>query len=73
MPLIGTGEEKGGSQEGRLGSEMGNGKLHTEHVRRIRRLYATGEYSLKDLACVFHVDTVTIWAVVNRKSWKHVD
>lgn len=46
--------------------------LTEQQVRSIRRQYATGGLSLRDLAVEYGVSKKTISVVVNRKQWKHV-
>lgn len=48
-------------------------KLTEDAVREIRRLYATGEYSYRELGDLYGVSRDTIGDVVTRKSWYHVD
>lgn len=47
-------------------------KLTVEVVRKIRELYATGEYSQKRLGDMFGVRQTAIFKIVNRKHWTHV-
>jgi len=49
-----------------------NAKLTRRKVIEIRRLYATGEYSLAELGEMFGVHLTTISRIVNRETWKHV-
>lgn len=45
----------------------------TEHiVRKIRKLYATGNYTQKELGKMFGANRITILDVVNNKTWKHI-
>jgi len=54
------------------GTANGNAKLTEDQVREIRRLYATGEFSLQELALQFGLSKGEIWRIVRRKTWKHV-
>jgi len=54
------------------GSARYNAKLTEDNVREIRRLYATGEFSLQELALRFGVSVGIIHRMVRRKNWKHV-
>jgi len=47
-------------------------KLTEDDVRENRRLYATGEFSQRELARRFGVHQRTIGRIVLRKNWKHV-
>lgn len=47
-------------------------KLTQEQVLEIRKLYATGNYTQRQLADMFNVDQTLISQIVNRKIWKHI-
>lgn len=49
-----------------------NSKLTEGGVREIRRRFDAGE-SRKDLARVFGVTPATIWSVISRQTWKHIE
>lgn len=51
---------------------MGAKKLTEQHVKSIRKYYATGKYTLADLARAYDVTTSTVYAIVCRRTWKHV-
>lgn len=55
------------------GERIHTAKLTEDVVREIRRLYATGEYSYRELGDLYGVSRDTIGDVVTRKSWYHVD
>jgi predicted XRE-type DNA-binding protein len=57
---------------GRTGSANGNAKLTEDIVREIRRLYATGEFSQRELARRFGVSQSVISRIVGRQIWKHI-
>jgi len=60
---------------GRLGPRgeiQGNSRLTRDDAKRIRRLYATGQYSQRELARMFGVGQMTISDIVRRETWKHV-
>lgn len=72
-----------GSQKDNIADAIRNGKqcIGERHplakstaaeVRKIRELYATGEYAQKDLARMFARSFVWIHSVVRWKKWKHV-
>jgi len=54
------------------GITHGMAKLTEDDVREIRRLYATGEFTHRELAVRFGVNNATICRIVLRKNWKHV-
>lgn len=49
-----------------------NAKLFENQVEFLRRVYATGDYSYKDLEFITHIPFTTIAAVVTNRVWKHV-
>ena len=54
------------------GVANGGAKLTEDDVREIRRLYATGNFTRRELARQFGVSVPTISKIVNRQTWKHV-
>lgn len=54
------------------GEEHGGAKLTEEKVREIRRLYAEGDITHKEIADKFGVSTKPISQVINLKTWRHV-
>ena len=54
------------------GIAHGRAKLTEDNVREIRRLYATGEFSYRELGLRFGVSDRAIYMIVQRKTWKHV-
>jgi hypothetical protein len=54
------------------GERQGISKLTNERVLQIRKLYATGIYSLSELSKLFIVSFQNISFIVNRKTWKHI-
>jgi hypothetical protein len=44
--------------------------LKKEQVDFIKKLYASGKYSQRDLAFLFKTVQQNIWAIVNNKTWK---
>jgi hypothetical protein len=54
------------------GTANGRAKMTEDQVREIRRLYATGDHTLKELAVRFGVDRVTIRCIIKRLTWEHV-
>jgi len=61
-----------GLQKAIKGSKHVNSKLSEKEVLEIRRLYKTGDYTLKYLAKMFGVCFQLISLIVNRKNWKHI-
>ena len=47
-------------------------KLTEDDVREIRRLYATGNFSHREIAVRFGVHTETVGHIVRRQRWNHV-
>jgi len=47
-------------------------KLTDKKVLRIRKLFATGEYTQKALAVWCGIAVASMYAIVHRKTWKHI-
>lgn len=54
------------------GESHGNAKLTEADVKEIRRLYAEGQMSYRDIAKLFCVQNSAIWKIVKKLAWKHV-
>jgi len=54
------------------GSTNGQAKLTEDDVREIRRLYATGNFTQRELALEFGIARSAIGKIVRRQAWKHV-
>lgn len=54
------------------GEEHYTAKLNEVQVLEIRKLYSQGGYSYKKLADIYNVDFSNIYAIIKRKSWKHI-
>lgn len=54
------------------GIANGRAKLTENQVREIRRLYATGNFTQRELARRFGVSTLVICKIVLRRTWQHV-
>jgi len=54
------------------GALHGQAKLTEDQVREIRRLYATGNFSQRELARRFDVSPATINLVIHGKRWRHI-
>jgi hypothetical protein len=68
----------GRSQKGRLrnpalilrGEASPSARLTLQKVHRIRKLYSTGKYTMRDLAHKFGASSSTIFLVVSGTTWK---
>ena len=54
------------------GTDHGNAKLTDGDVREMRRAYAAKEATQCGLATRFGLTQATVWAILHRKTWKHV-
>jgi len=54
------------------GENQGAAKLTEIKVSEIRKLYATGKYTQRQLAAQFAVDQKAIWSILTGKTWKQV-
>lgn len=54
------------------GSRTSNARLNEATVRQIRRRWATGAWTVTDLAKRFGVSHPTISLIVHRKTWTHI-
>ena len=54
------------------GTEHPQSKLSEEQVLQIRELYATGNFSQRQLAKQFGVVQAQIYRIINRKKWTHL-
>lgn len=55
------------------GIEHPKAVLTEEDVREIRRIFGTGEYSMKQLAQLYAVSASNVSGIIKRKTWKHVE
>ena len=55
------------------GERSGKAKLTEREVVVIRGLHANGNITLADIARLFKVSPETIWGIVTRRRWKHVE
>ncbi len=51
------------------GIENPNSKLNIIIVADIREKYATGNYTQRNLANLYNITQVTVWQIVNKKTW----
>jgi hypothetical protein len=54
------------------GESNPNAKINKNDVIKIRELYASGNYTLKEIGEIFNIAFQTISAIVNKKRWKHI-
>ena len=54
------------------GIQHGSHRLTDAEVLELRRIYAEGRISIRDLADIFNVSRATIHDAVRKKTWKHV-
>ena len=50
-----------------------NAKLDDDSVREIRSIYATGEFTQKEIASIFSVSHVVVSKITRREAWTHVE
>ncbi len=55
-----------------VGVKQGDAKLDNDKVRVIIESYNNGGVTLASLASHYKVDSMTIWKVIHRRTWKHV-
>jgi len=60
------------SEKRARGKAIGVSKLTEEQVKEIRRLYATGKFSQRDIGNKFGVTNQQICYIVNRRVWTHI-
>lgn len=74
--MWGTPEEN--RDDNRSLGTYGRGETHTQakltesQVRAIRERYAAGGVLQRELAAEFGVGEITVWGIVNRRTWTHV-
>lgn len=54
------------------GTKNVNAKLNNKKVVKIRKLFKTGNYTLKELGSLFNVTKENVSFVVKRQTWTHV-
>lgn len=66
---------KGSRRNGRVfakGEQLPQTKINESIVRTIRSEYATGKFTMKQVAKEFGISNANVCLIVNRKSWTHV-
>ena len=58
--------------EAHSGEKSSSAKLTEKEVLEIRELYATGNYTQKELGLKYNVNRCTICDIINRRTWKHI-
>ncbi len=61
-----------GLRRGMKGEKSPVSKLKEKDVKKIRKLYKTGNYLQKEIAKMFNVTTMNISKIVCRESWNHI-
>ena len=56
-----------------IGEEHPNSKLTVNQVKRIRNLYIPFKYGVKKLGKEFNINHRTVYDIVKRRNWKHID
>ena len=54
------------------GEEIGMSKLSQSQILKIRSMYASGNYTQKEIGDEYHMTHRAIGNIVNRKTWKHI-
>jgi len=54
------------------GEENSQAKLTEKQVLRIRKLYATGEYTQTAIATAYGVTSINVHFIIHRRTWKHI-
>lgn len=49
-----------------------NRRFSDEDIRDMRLMYVNGEASQKELAGMFHVSVLTVWRILNRKTYYEI-
>jgi group I intron endonuclease len=57
----------------RNGEAVGSAKMTKDSVKEAIKLYATGQYTYKQIAEMFNVKPHTIGAIVRGTNWKHIE
>jgi hypothetical protein len=56
----------------RLRGEQNRSKLTQAQVIQMRERYAVGNMTLKELGKEYGIATNTVWTIISRRKWKHV-
>jgi hypothetical protein len=54
------------------GEKNPSAKLSKNDVLDIREMYATGKYTQREIARMYHINYVTVFDIVHRVNWKHI-
>jgi hypothetical protein len=55
-----------------VGEQVGSSKLHEPDIVAIRRKFAAGGITMKELGDEYRVNATNIFHIVHRRTWKHV-
>ena len=67
--MVNKGRHDPGDQKGEVN---GNAKLTECDVKEIRRLYASGKFTYKELAAKFDIHFATVGYIIQEKLWPHL-
>lgn len=57
----------------RRGKHAATAKITEDDARAIRAVYAQGSISMQTIANRYGLCAVSVWAIIRRKNWKHVE
>ena len=63
---------KNGLTRDRKGNNSFYHKVNEDDVLKIRKMYATGNYLMREIAEMYGVTRHTIGKIIRRKNWKHI-
>ncbi len=55
-----------------IGEKQAHSKLKTNNINKIRSMYRTGAYTMKEIGDIYKVSYQSISDVVNFRTWKHI-
>jgi len=56
-----------------FGEKNGNSKLTVSNVKKIRLMYANGEFSMQDIGSKFGISRMNVCDIVNNKIWRDLN
>ena len=66
------GKKEGGKSRCRFGERHPNSKLTDKDVIKIKELYHSGNYFLRELGETFGISRTCVGRIINKKAWKHI-
>lgn len=54
------------------GEEISSSKITEEEVIKLREMYDSGEFILRELSEHFDLSIATVWHITKRNTWKHI-